>query len=240
MRSVRQIILTGIFFIPTVLLAEVRATGRILDRATGRPVFDASVAVQETGAALTTGPDGEFELVVPGPGYYTLRIYVADDLYQVSKEVRFNGEIITITVGQTDVTSGTSDSDSGVRVVGLRDQTRLSRFTLSNEEIKRLPGVYGDSLKAVTTLPGISPAPPVGALPTTNILTTSFLSGFSVGPPYSNSTSGVLVLRGSGARANQFYLDGFKIQYPFHLGDQSSVINNDYIQLVDVYTGTYP
>src|SRR5690606_28363446 len=58
--------------------------------------------------------------------------------------------------------------------------------------------------------------------------------------PYSNSLSGFLVMRGAGALSNRFYLDGFAIQYPYHLGDQASVLNNEFIKAVDLYTGALP
>ncbi|HMX57072.1 MAG TPA: TonB-dependent receptor plug domain-containing protein, partial [Leptospiraceae bacterium] len=177
-------------------------------------------------------------------GYYTFRIIDQDKVYQIRKEIRFENEAIAFYAGDPPKEQPAQETVSdGINVVGKRDRTKLSRYTLSNEEIRRFPGVYGDSLKAVQSLPGISPAVPIGVLPSVNLITSSFLqsaTGFSIGPPYSNSGSGFLVLRGAGARASQFYLDGFKILYPFHLGDQSSVLNNDIIRNVDVYIGTYP
>ena len=222
-------------------MAQTPATVVLTDPDTGKPLVDVRVVVLEVGVAGFTDENGRFAFEVPAPGYYTFRVILGADVRQIRREVRFSGESLDLFA--TGPTPGETDAPppgEGISVVGLADRTKLSRFRFSREEIKRLPGVYGDSLKAIETLPGISAAPPVGVLPTTNILSNSTVAGLGVGPPYSNSQSGVLVIRGAGPRASQFYLDGLKIQYPFHLGDQSSVINNDYIRTVDVYTGTYP
>lgn len=58
--------------------------------------------------------------------------------------------------------------------------------------------------------------------------------------PYSNSERGFLVMRGGGTLANGYYLDGFPMSYPYHLGDQSSVLNNNIIKSFNVYSGAFP
>ncbi|MBL8021581.1 MAG: TonB-dependent receptor [Leptospirales bacterium] len=225
------------------LAAAVPFRGRVVRMEDGLPLADAKVVVMETRATFYSDEQGLFEADVPTPGYYTFRIISGDKVIQLRREVRFASEKIDLLFGEEKAPQQSPITEEGINVIGRRDRTKLSRYTLSNEEIRRFPGVYGDSLKAVTSLPGVSAAPPIGVLPSVSLISSSFLSsttGFSVGPPYRNSSSGVLVLRGSGSRASQFFLDGFKIQYPFHLGDQSSVLNNDFIRTVDVYTGTYP
>ncbi len=186
---------------------------------------------------MTTDADGRWTAAVPEAGFYTLRVIHEEKVTQRRIDVRYAGQVFVIDLR---IETREQAVTQGIEVVGLRDKTKLSRYRLSGDEIKRLPGVYGDSLKAINTLPGVSPAQSAGALPSVSILSNAFLSGFSVGPPYRNSTTGILTLRGAGPRANQFYLDGFRILYPFHLGDQSSVINNDFIRAVDVFTGSFP
>ncbi len=222
------------------LLAETRVSGRVIDQRTGAPSPDLRIAVLESRQTATTNTDGVFEIALPAPGTYTFRIIMETGVVQLRREVRFSGEKLEFYLTADGSVQTTQTTSEGISVVGFADRTRLSRHRLTNDEIRRLPGVYGDSLKAITTLPGVSPAPTPGVLPSVNILSTAFLSSFGVGPPYKNSTAGILVLRGAGPRSSQFFLDGFRIQYPFHLGDQSSVLNNDFIRNIDVYTGTYP
>lgn len=227
---------TAFLFPWTPTGAEVPIRGEVR-LPSGAPAADARVAIIEAKTAVTTDADGRFTLSVPTTGFYSFRIIHQENITQRRIEVRYADQTIIIDLR---IESREQAVTQGIEVVGLRDKTKLSRYRLTGDEMKRLPGVYGDSLKAINTLPGVSPAVPTGALPSVNILSTSFLSGFSVGPPYRNSTTGILTLRGAGPRANQFYLDGFRILYPFHLGDQSSVINNDFIRAVDVYTGSFP
>ncbi|MCB1180323.1 MAG: TonB-dependent receptor plug domain-containing protein, partial [Leptospiraceae bacterium] len=121
----------------------------------------------------------------------------------------------------------------GINVQGEKDKTKLSRYKLDQEEIKRLPGAQGDSLKALQTLPGVFPSLPVGLNPTPQ---------FNVnitGQPYRNSDRGDFILRGAGPRANQYYFNGFPVSYPFHLGGLSSVFNNNIIKSLEIYSGAY-
>lgn len=227
------------------LQAETAATVILKDPETEQPLSDVRVVVLEAGLGGFTDSNGRWSFAVSQPGFFTFRVVRGADIRQFRREIRFTGEELDLLAtaqsqqGAREDTAETVPAGS-IAVVGLADRTKLSRFRFSRDEIKRLPGVYGDSLKAIETLPGIAAAPPVGVLPTTNILSSGTVAGLGVAPPYTNSQSGVLVIRGAGPRASQFFLDGLKIQYPFHLGDQSSVINNDYIRTVDVYTGTYP
>lgn len=197
------------------------------------------IIIIETETAYETDASGRFRFSIPETGHYTFRIISNSGIIHQRHNITHDGQSLTLRIasgseGTTEITG-----ERGLIVRGIRDRTNLSRYSLEQEEMRRLPGAYGDSLKAVQTLPGISPALPVGVLPSVDLISFVGLEGFS-GIPYSNSSSGFLVIRGSGARGNQFLFDGFKIQYPFHLGDQASVLNNDMIHGVDVYTGTYP
>ena len=202
---------------------------------------DMRVIVSETGQSYYTDEKGKVVADFPEPGFYTIRIIWPEGIMQIRRQIRYDGESFEIfrTPGSSS-SNRTVNASEGISVIGLKDDRKLSRYSLTNEEIKRLPGAYGDSLKAIQTLPGISPAPAIGVMPGVNLFGAAGDSSFGLGPPYSNSSSGFLVLRGAGARAGLFYLDGFKIQYPYHLGDQSSVVANNFIGSVDVYTGTFP
>ncbi|MBX7059289.1 MAG: TonB-dependent receptor plug domain-containing protein [Leptospirales bacterium] len=223
--------------------AALRAPVRVLQAPSRTPLADSRVIILELGETFYADEQGRLFVELPRPGLYTLRVVAGEQVQQFRRQLEDNQAVELLLAPPEGAGAGpsqTAGDDAAVTIVGLRDRTRLSRYRLTQEEIRRLPGAYGDALRAVETLPGVAAAPPVGALPTTNILTNNFLQGFGIGPPYRNSTSGFLTLRGAGPRASRFYLDGFKIQYPFHLGDQSSVVNNQYLRVLDVFTGTYP
>ena len=198
---------------------------KVIDKSTNSPKPNTTVVIKESGGYFTTNAKGEVLFQVPANGYYTLRIISGADVEVKRKEIYYDGQEIVIFVGEKE--------KGAIEVSGEKEKSKLSRYTLQQEEIKRLPGAQGDSLKAILTLPGVSPAIPVGLA-----TTAALFQGVNNGP-YRNSDRGDIVLRGAGSRANQFYFDGFPISYPFHLGNQSSVLNNNIIKSFDVYTGAY-
>ncbi|HNE54433.1 MAG TPA: TonB-dependent receptor, partial [Leptospiraceae bacterium] len=198
---------------------------KIIDKSTNSPKANATIVIKESGGYFITNANGEVDFQVPANGYYTLRIISGTDVEVKRKEIYYDGQELFFFVGEKE--------KGAIEVAGEKEKTKLSRYTLQQEEIKRLPGAQGDSLKAILTLPGVSPAIPIG------LSTTAALIPTINGSPYSNSDRGDVVLRGAGARANQFYFDGFPVSYPFHLGNQSSVFNNNIIKSFDIYTGAY-
>lgn len=221
------IFFTLLFFLSSLTAQEkpISAKIKVIDKATNSPKPNATVVIKESGGYFTTNAKGEILFQVPANGYYTLRIISGADVEVKRKEIYYDGQEIVVFVGEKE--------KGAIEVSGEKEKTKLSRYTLQQEEIKRLPGSQGDSLKAILTLPGVSPAIPIG------LATTAALFNTNNTGPYRNSDRGDIVLRGAGSRANQFYFDGFPISYPFHLGNQSSVLNNNIIKSFDVYTGAY-
>ncbi|WP_061221156.1 TonB-dependent receptor plug domain-containing protein [Leptospira borgpetersenii] len=130
--------------------------------------------------------------------------------------------------------------EEAIEVVGERDRPDFVR--LKPEEINKMPGTFGDSLKAVFNIPGIAPI-------FQNYTNAGFQSAMATGlnptapnnksPDISNSQRGFLVMRGAGTRANQFYYDGLPLIYPFHADGITSVLNNNSIRSLEIYSGTY-
>ncbi|MEQ9364368.1 MAG: hypothetical protein RIF32_09005, partial [Leptospirales bacterium] len=141
--------LVGAMFTPIgELSAQTPAVVVLEEPVSGRPIADARVVVLETGVAGFTDGNGRFAFTVPAPGYYTFRLVLPGaDVRQIRRNIRFSGE--TLALLATAPTEGGSDTtppeSEGIAIVGLKDQTKLSRFRFSRDEIKRLPGVYGDS-----------------------------------------------------------------------------------------------
>ncbi len=222
------------------------ATGQVLG-ADGSPVPYARVAIKETGKAYTTDESGRFTFDVPGSGFYTLRVVADDRLFEMRKEVRQAGERLVINfpserpprveeAGPGAPPSQVVEPGQGIVVQGRRDGSRASRYRLDGDDLKRVPGTMGDKLRAVEILPGVGQAAAFGLFPTSGL-------SFADNPfdaPYSNSTRGFLTLRGGGSLANGFYLDGFRMAYPFHIGEQSSVVSGDFVRSVDVYMSHIP
>lgn len=133
-------------------------------------------------------------------------------------------------------------SASEILVIGEKDD--INGIRLKQEEIKRMPGTFGDSLKAVLNVPGVSPifqnfnnSSYQSALATQLSRTSSLATNKN--PDISNSQRGFLVMRGAGTRANQFYYDGLPLTYPFHADGMASVINNNAIKALEIHSGAY-
>lgn len=223
------------FFIFGCVISSVTAEGdlevrvQLVRSQTGKPIANATVVSKQGKTTAVTDSEGKAILRFPSVGYYEIKIIAGDKIETTSKEIRYKGQSLLIPISEI--------SSSGIFVSGERDKTVLSRYGLNQEDIKRIPGVAGDSLKAIQTIPGISVGVPVGVLPT---VFTNVGAGQISGNPYSNSERGDLSLRGGGTRQNQYFFDGFPLPYPFHIGNQSSVLNNNLIKSFDVYSGSFP
>lgn len=237
--------------IPVQAQNSLKISGLVLDGNSGQPIASARIIVKENRKATRTDTKGRFIIEIPKPGFYTFRVVHGTKIEQQRFEIKYDAQKIQILFGvvkQFKKEKPNDNSDSytttgNIQVFGKRDKTTLSRHRFSKDEIRRMPGAYGDSLSGVQTLPGVTRAPSVGVGPSSNIRFQNFvdLGGSTLGPPYNNSVgSGYLVIRGAGPRASKVFLDGMPVMYPYHLGDQSSVVNNDFIQSVDVYTGSFP
>jgi len=97
--------------------------------------------------------------------------------------------------------------------------TPLSLINLPASEIQKFPGAVMDLTKVIKTYPGISPK-------------TSF--GYNI------------VFRGGASNENSFFLDDIEIPIINHFSVQGasggpvSLINTDFIESMDIYTGAFP
>ncbi|EMJ34853.1 TonB-dependent receptor plug domain protein [Leptospira interrogans str. FPW1039] len=223
--------IVGILFCHSTLFAQksIRVEVVILDETGNHVISNTPVVFQEIGKYLITSGEGSIKVNFPAPGSYNLRIMTSEKVFKKNITVEHDGEKKFIFIRKP--------APGEINVYGEKDLESLSRYTLQQEEIQRLPGAQNDALKAIQTLPGITAVPPIG-------LSSSSFNNLvnSVGNsnPYSNSERGFLVMRGGGTLANGYYLDGFPMSYPYHLGDQSSVLNNNIIKSFNVYSGAFP
>ncbi|MCL1912205.1 MAG: TonB-dependent receptor plug domain-containing protein [Leptospirales bacterium] len=104
--------------------------------------------------------------------------------------------------------------EKGALVVrGNRDIQKISRQTMTVKEIKDVPATFGDSLNALTALAGINR-----------------VGGFF----------GPLIIRGAYAAYNAYYVDGIPLFKVMHFGGIHSVIANNLMNSIDVYSSAFP
>ena len=95
-----------------------------------------------------------------------------------------------------------------------RDVQVLSRNTLNQKQLKEVPATFGDSLGALATLPGVTRG-----------------GGNFFGP---------LIIRGINNRYNRYYIDDIPVLYPQHFGGIQSIISNELVSLIDLYSSAAP
>ena len=198
------------------LLAGVSFRGRIFSRQKNKGEAGLTVLIFETKKGHQTDADGYFDAEVPSPGEYTFRVISASGFQEFKKSITTEGEVATIYIDKAPAPKGS------LQVEGQKDKTVLSRYKVRYDEIKRMPGTLGEALNSLSTLPGIFAPPP-------------FAGG---GGP--NVCFGGLIIRGAPCNANTYLYDDLPIFYAFHFDGINSVIHNDLIKTIDVYTGAYP
>jgi hypothetical protein len=97
-------------------------------------------------------------------------------------------------------------------VVGQRPEPSRS-VGLTRQEVRQIPGAFGDPFRAVEALPGVTPI--VSGLP-------------------------FFFIRGAPPGNAGYFLDGVRVPLLFHVGAGPSVVHPALIEHVDLYPGGYP
>src|SRR5262249_22753691 len=97
-------------------------------------------------------------------------------------------------------------------VRGRRAVVETVEHTLTAEQVKRIPGTQGDTLKAVQNLPGVARAP------------------FGIG---------LLSVWGSAPQDTRVYIDGVPVPTLYHFGGLRSTVNSEMINSLTFVPGAY-
>jgi TonB family protein len=146
--------------------------------------------------AFSSLPCCSISVALPLPGYETF----------VERELILRNDHLNATYYPRKV----SYSDYEIVVYGQSEKKEVSRQQISMAEIKTIPGVGGDAVKVVQTMPGVS-RPVMG--------------------------SGEVVVRGAQSWDSNFLLNGQPIPSVYHFGGLKSIYNADALESVDFYPG---
>ena len=182
-------------------------SGKIYNSYTKGPVDFAVVAVEEARVKARTGGDGAYSLSLPGPGTYTV-IVSSSGLRTISVRMAVNGPTT-----RDFVLSPAQVRGAALTITGERDIQKIARYTMTVREMKEVPASFGDSISALTALPGV-------------IRTSGFF--------------GPLVIRGMDPTNNRYYIDDIPVYNPQHFGGIHSVISNDLMSEIDLYASAFP
>jgi hypothetical protein len=213
----KSLILPGCLLLPLWALAAEEATvgntltaavhGKMTELGSRDPLSGALLEVLDTPQFAESNAKGLYHLITT-PGSLKLR-YTAVGYAPVLKNVRLDpGQdlLLNISLDRVDFTT------EEIVIRGKKDPPQVIATSLSQHEIKRVPGTAGDALRAVQNLPGI-------AIP--------------------NDYSGQLVVQGGGPNDNLYLIDNIPWPFPFHFGGILSTVSSDLLSSVDLYAAGF-
>lgn len=190
----------------------VSITGTLTEMGTRIPLGNFTVtgiAADGTTRTATSDKAGRFALRGLPPGKVDVQFAAPGFRDAVTEVVLEDGEVPDIELWAKNL----SYRDNEVVIVyQRRREPEMTRRTLSVEEIKRVPGTFGDPVRVIQNLPGAARGP---------------------------FGTGLLVIRGANPEDSNVYVDGIEVPLIYHLGGYRSVLNADMISSVDYLPGGY-
>lgn len=191
--------------------APVAIEGLVRSAVEKQPVGDVEVTlVTESGEqATTTDVEGRFRFrgVAPGPGRLT---------FALSGWTTSFVDVAVVAKERTDVIAVLEPSDGNAFEMVIREkraQAEVTRVALSREEVRSVPGTFGDPIRVIENLPGLARAPLAG---------------------------GQLIVRGSNPEDSAVLFDGIPIPNLYHFQGLKSVVNAEFLESINFYPGGFP
>ncbi len=184
--------------------------GHVLAASTNAPIVGASVvATGSDGVAhrVETEADGSFGLYDLPPGKYHLVVSSTGFTGQTTDEEIVPGQATVIVFRLVVESSGEE-----VTVRGTRPPREVTRVTLEQRELTRIPGTNGDALRSILNLPGVARPP---------------------------GLAGLLIVRGTAPQDTLVSIDGTPIPIVYHFGGLSSVVPSEYLDRIDFYPSNF-
>lgn len=153
--------------VPTMeVFAEVSFRARVYSRSKNSGEANVRVLLFETKKFYQTDVEGYFQAVAPSSGVYTFRILKDTGAQEIRKEIGEGEELVILDSDQS-TKSGGGGSKGSINVTGEREKQLMSRTKLRFEEIKRMPGTFGEPLRSIETIPGVVPVSAFGVVQVT-------------------------------------------------------------------------
>ena len=169
-----------------------------------------------TERVATSGADGTYRLEDIRAGKYKLMVMAAGHKRLVFDEDIEPGTERNIIFDPPEIEAPVPQGQAGVveevTVKGTRPPREVTKRTLEQREMSRIPGTNGDALRSLQNLPGV--ARPPGIL-------------------------GLLIVRGSAPQDTSVFVDGTLIPIVYHFGGLSSVIPTEMLEKIDFYPGNF-
>ncbi len=179
----------------------------VVDEATGAPVRGAVVLVDGESVGET---DRAGRIAVPRVARGTRQIMVLSDDHAALERT------LELAAGPRAVRwqlDGAKPETVQIVEKAVRPKREATEVVLAQEEVKSVPGTFGDPVRVVENLPGMSRTP----------------GGFG----------GALIVRGANPADSGVYLDGVEVPLLYHFGGLTSVVNAEFLGDVTFLPGGF-
>jgi TonB family protein len=203
-----------------------RLVGRVVSQRGDRAIAGASVTLREangTERTTTTDDTGAYKFDEVPFGDYRVAAHAEGFVDQASTQSIAPGQEVSALVRLAPVAVAVApQADAGapkpiedvedVVVRGEKPPREVTKRTMDQRELLRVPGSNGDALRALQNLPGIARPP---------------------------GLAGLLIVRGSSPQDTQIFVDGTAIPLVYHFGGLSSVVPTEMLSKIDFYPGNF-
>jgi len=194
--------------------------GRITDASNNEPIAFANIVVSGTQIGSTSDINGNFVITGLPPGYIRLQVSFIGYKTKISSDILFsNNKVPYIEIELELLDKVLSEVVITIDPFEKKQKAPLSMQSIGVKEIESNPGSNRDISRVIQSFPGVGST-----------------------PAYRND----VIIRGGGPGENRFYLDGVEIPVLNHFSTQGAsggpvgIINADFIQSVDFYSGSFP
>lgn len=153
------VFLMSLFIIVNICFADNKGgiRGKIIDKSTKQPLVGANITIQDSNLGATSDTEGFYFIENVEEGVYKIEIsYVGYNNF-VKPDIRIVPGKQTY-VEEIELTEATFESDPITITAGLfqdENDSPVSSFNFTREEIKRSPGAASDIFRAISALPGV-------------------------------------------------------------------------------------
>jgi len=182
--------------------------GQLTEMGTRRPIADAKVILDGTEYVATSDEDGHFAFPGVPPGTWHIKVLSPEHVITERDVDVVDGEVTAVDLWLRGLQYRENEA------VGVYEAKReeVTRRTLTIDEVKRVPGTFGDPIKVIQTLPGAARSP---------------------------FGTGMLIIRGANPEDSGVYVDGVRLPIIYHLTGTTSVLLPELIESVDYLPGGY-
>lgn len=188
---------------------------RALDASTGKAIVGARVTIEDADGGLRTVPGlgaGSFAAADLKHGSARVRVEAEAHASESADVALVPGDDAEIVFRMTPVADRGSPRER-IEVVVHGEKPAPAVKTFSRDEVRLIPGAFGDPFRAIESMPGVVPV--------------------ASGLPF-------FYVRGAPPGNVGYFLDGVRVPYLYHVMFGPSVVHPGLVERVDLHSGGYP